>query len=50
VHPVADLELGLSQELVVGLGREQPSQPAQRVLDGGAEDMEEAIGFGDLFR
>jgi hypothetical protein len=50
VHPVADLELGLPEELVVGLRGEQLGQPAQLVLDGGAEDLEEALGFGGLFR
>jgi hypothetical protein len=50
VHPIGKFELGLTQEIGVGLGGELLSQPSQIVLDGGPEDLEETLGRGGLFK
>src|SRR5262249_6038589 len=48
VDRVADLELGLTQELIVGLGGEQASEAAGLIQEGLLEGLEEALGFGFL--
>src|SRR5512135_3098341 len=44
VDAVPDLELGLAEELVVGLGRQEPSDLAQLVVTGRVERLVEAVG------
>src|SRR5262245_38670689 len=44
VDAVSDLELGLSQELAVGLGGQQLGQGAEVGLDGLPQRLEDALG------
>jgi hypothetical protein len=46
---VADLELGLAQELGVGLGGEQAGEAAGFVKEGLLQSIKQALGFGILF-
>jgi hypothetical protein len=50
VDSVADLELGLAEELVVGLGGEQLGDPPEFVLGGLTEGVEDPPGLVVLFR
>jgi len=49
VDPVANLELGLSEKLVVGLGGEQLGDPPEFVIGGLTHGIEETLGFFVLF-
>ncbi|WP_145269311.1 hypothetical protein [Tautonia plasticadhaerens] len=48
MHPVADLELGLAQELAVGFGGERMGDPAQLGIAGRPQGLVDALGFGGL--
>jgi hypothetical protein len=48
MNTVANLELGLAEQLSILLGGEQPGQGQQIVIGSALEDLEDALGFGFL--
>jgi hypothetical protein len=49
VNGIANLELGVAEELVVGLGGEEFGEGTEVLVGGLAEKLVEAFGLGALF-